>query len=160
MWKKIQAAPEQFWTRSNKWPSTPYSQNGRASAAKVHFVSLWPWPLTSDLENLQQCPLTRWTFVTCCTEIPPVIEEKSRHVKYVLPGYRPARRTSQIHNALCLLFVLEAQKSWRHISTYEDYQRFLQSWRCRHGCAIRMYHGSSRFLKTWTIGAKILKEWL
>jgi len=23
-----------------------------ACAAKVHLVSLWPWPLTSDLENL------------------------------------------------------------------------------------------------------------
>jgi len=28
------------------------SHRRHVSAAKVHLVSLWPWPLTSDLENL------------------------------------------------------------------------------------------------------------
>jgi len=41
---------------TNKWASTLYRRNAGkpyyAFATKVHLVSLWPWPLTSDLENL------------------------------------------------------------------------------------------------------------
>jgi len=43
-----------------------------ASATEVHLVSLWPWQLTSDLENVfSRWPLTWRLLVSSFTEIPP-----------------------------------------------------------------------------------------
>ena len=65
-WRQLHQAVMQLWWRIvfyttvlrrrlehslNKWAPTPHHRN-EASAAKVYFVSLWPWSLSSELENL------------------------------------------------------------------------------------------------------------
>ena len=72
-------------------------------AAKLHLVSLWPRPLTSEseLENLfsNGHPLTyEWISVPSFIEIPPLSTEISHHAKWVLTDGRadgPTRPTTR-----------------------------------------------------------------
>jgi len=66
----------------NKWASMRcHTVEMYASAAEVHFASLWPWP--STLKTFQQRPLTWWTFVPSFIEIIPLSTEISLHAKCV-----------------------------------------------------------------------------
>ena len=98
-------------------PLSVTEQTDDSKLIAIHLASLWPWPLTSDFENLfQQCPLTCWTFVLSFVQIPTVSEEVSRHVDLVLTDNRqtrdgrPAGWTTRKCDAGRLLLLVEAWK--------------------------------------------------
>jgi len=91
------------WAQSGRPTVDLYASAGRWRTdghkfdGKVHLTSLWPWPLTSDLESLfNNCQLSLiwWIFMASFVEISTQLgpTEISPHAKYGVNGRLDFRR--------------------------------------------------------------------